>query len=359
MKSNKAQFFQRGASLVETIMAIGILGIVVGAASTYFAQSGATLRIENAKETQSALAARMQSALSNPDAITNSILFGVGEGNTALKDCVSASGNCVITKANSAMAFTLYDAGDQAVRMASPTGEGYDPDGKKCTPGSQNCIFTAIVKFWATCGLSAGPNPTPLSACVPAKFINFKFQVQVAKQMMQGKSAKLFPFPSDAVYNNALPSSAVRMRVADINARLGGECGQGKIGTTLKMTGIDQNGKPICKCLNGGDPDAAGNCPNQRCAAKNSIMVGFKPQSPGSPILVPECINQQTCQNDTTGLCPCVDVDLATNGDCGEGYWMVSINYGQCTASTGKNKNAPETVSCTKKRGRCCKLDVQ
>jgi hypothetical protein len=80
------------------------------------------------------------------------------------------------------------------------------------------------------------------------------------------------------------------------------------------------------------------------------------------------CINQNVCSSmPPPPECPCFAVDLTVTGDCDnpsvagdEGYWLVSIDYGECWAETNKSgKGGAEKVRCDRHVGRCCKLDFQ
>jgi type II secretory pathway pseudopilin PulG len=370
-KSNdKPPRSQLGATLLETIIAIGILGAVVGAASTYFAQSGSTLRFENLKEMQGAIVGRLQSALANPEVINKTLDFAPpSTGLNQLKACILGTSTCVATAPASSWTFDLLDANvdpstGKPIQLAGGLA-GYDMEGNPCKLGSPKCIFGTEVKFWATCPLDTAKNPTPLTTCPRAQYLNFKFQVRVpdAKQLFKSKGLKLPNFPSDADYNGAEPMSAVRVRVADVLARRGGACGKPE--DYLRMVGLDKEGKPICRCIDGSSKTP---CKPVICA-KNEIMIGFKEvttkdKATGVNIttLQPQCLKQKDCEDLSKTLpdiCPCTDVDLGASGKCAEGFWMVGIQYGECSATTEKDKGGPETVKCTGKKGRCCKLDVQ
>jgi len=85
-------------------------------------------------------------------------------------------------------------------------------------------------------------------------------------------------------------------------------------------------------------------------------MIGFKDDG------TIDCLDERVCSNPTMpAKCPCKIIDLTGTGDCGPGFWMVSIDYGECEATTvGKGgKGATEKVSCSRHVGRCCKLDTQ
>jgi hypothetical protein len=394
---NKNRQGMRGSSLLEAVIAIGVLGIVVGAASTYFAKSGTLLRVENLKEVEAGVAANLQAALSNPEAMNKTLTFGAGGAAfQQLQMCVLGAPvgqSCVATSAATFNEIDLrsaeMDEASGAPNRLSGAGVAFDTDGKPCvqSPGHPNCIFTTRVRFWATCPLDTSTPPKPQKKCQRAAYVNFKFQVRVedASQVFKQKGLKLPNLPLDKDYMSDAATGAMRMRVADINARSEGLCDDPKDPKTkyLKMFGFDGNGKPICRCLDGSStlPCQAQECkcnpkedPNG-CKVKKGqkaptmVMVGFratdltdkKGQKIGE-VLEPDCISDASCDSTDPKIlakCPCMDVDLSKSGDCGKGFWMVSIKYGECSATTEKDKGGPETVKCTKKEGRCCKLDVQ
>lgn len=371
---------ETGASLIETMIAIGILGVAIGTAMTYFAQTGSTVRGENAKEVQQLIATRIQLALANPEAMSKTVNMLTGSENKRLKACAigadAKEGLC--TGANTVAAAREFELADavvaadgSAVKLSGPT-VGWTKDGKTCTVGTPTCVFTARTKFWATCkpagNINAFTTSTPPNSCVQAQYLNFKFLVSPASQVNKKSGVKLYPYPSAAAYNGSDTTGSIRMRAADVVLRQGGDCGDPK--NNLRMVGIDSDGRPLCKCIDGSSPPTSGKnkgiCQDQPCPA-GKLMVGFK-EAPGTGFLVPECLDQKSCEDPVTfdQKCPCKIIDLAPpvqkpdSGDCGVGFWMVHVSYGECKATTDKDgKAAPETVKCSEHTAKCCKTDAK
>ena len=79
--------------------------------------------------------------------------------------------------------------------------------------------------------------------------------------------------------------------------------------------------------------------------------------------IVPRCRSESECSvSSPPADCPCniITLDSLANSVCGAGFWMVSMDYGVCQATTEKGgKGAPETVKCSSKTARCCSFEQQ
>ena len=353
---------EKGMGLVELMVSIAILGIVVGTATTYFADSNKASKMESLKELQLKIARDVEFALSNPDAIKNTKNFGA---NNSLKNCLEVGSTCVVTEPPGDP-FTLFDSQATADPLAGPT-MGYDLDGKRCAIGAKGCIFNPEVVFWATCELNA--SDIPKATCTKPGYLNFRYQVNVIHPDYVDKMIA-YPEKNNIARKDML--NIVRVRIADILVRSGDLCESDEM-----LLGIDAQGVAICECLVkktilGGKKlvpvfDGAGKkvCGPQVCP-KDTLMTGYEevlkkigPKTVKS--VIPRCRSEAECSVASPPAdCPCKIVNLGKTPDCGPGFWMVSIQHGVCEATTDKNgKGAPETVKCASKTARCCSFEQQ
>ena len=355
---------EKGMGLVELLVSVAILGIIVGTASTYFADSNKASKVEYLKELQQKIARDVEFALSNPDAIKNTMKFG---SNTGLKNCIEVGATCTATNTEPPGTYiTLLDSQATAEPLAGLT-IGFDIDGKRCTIGAPKCLFNPVVKFWATCDLDASNKPK--ASCSKAGFINFKYQVNVVHPVY---SKQMNVYPEKDNVDKAELRNIVRVRVADLLVRTDGSCKPNEM-----LMGIDAQGEPICECLVQKTSyvsgtlkplfDGAGKkvCGEQACP-KDTLMTGYQEVTQivkGTKVksIVPRCRGESECSVASPPAdCPCKIINLGTTPDCGPGFWMVSIEHGVCEAKTDKNgKGAPETVTCGSKTARCCSFEQQ
>lgn len=355
MKNIKHHQSQLGMGLVELLVAVAVLGVVVGTASTYFANMNKSFNSESLKDLQVKIAKDIELALSNPDAIKNSANFG---GNANLNNCIEPGNTCSTTEPPGSD-FTLLDSEAVPNLISGPT-IGFDLNGGRCTVGAPKCIFNPVVKFWATCSLDALNKPK--NSCTNAGFLNFKYEVRVVNPTY---SNVIRTYPEVGAVDSTDMRFVTRMRVADVLIRFGDSCPIGQ-----QLLGFDQQGKAKCECLvqktitSGATVvplfDGLGRkiCGNQQCPA-NTLMTGYE-LKPGNAV-VPRCRDQDACSTNSPPTdCPCKIINLDLVGDCGAGFWLVSVTHGICKAVTTKNgKGAPETVECSSRTGRCCSFEQQ
>jgi len=353
---------EKGMGLVELMVSVAVLGIVVSTATTYFANTSRTSKVEYYKEIQQKLAREIEVALNNPDAIKNSVEFG---SNAELRNCVKVGATCIKTKPPGAF-FTLLDALATAEPLAGNT-VGYDIDGRRCTIGTRKCIFNPVVKFWATCDLDA--SGIPKATCTKAGFLNFKYQINVIHEQYK---RRMTSFPEKNNVTSGSLRNVVRVRITDLLVRSDSECGPNEM-----LKGINAQGVPICECMvqkttqvgntlkpvfEGGKPA----CGQQECPP-NTLMTGYQEitttvNGKAYKSVVPRCRGEAECSVASPPAdCPCKTITLTpTTGDCGPGFWMVSLEHGGCQATTEKGgKGAPETVKCASKTARCCSFEQQ
>lgn len=348
-----------GLSLLEILIALAILGIGIAAATSYLWRIEREVQIENAKVMQHHLADRLQLALSNPDAIRNSIDLDMSIGNDTLRSCIEPGRICNSVSPATQTRFNLLAAGRSPDRIAGDL-VSYSTQGKLCTPPSAGCHFDAEVWFWGTCAIDA--TGVPQASCTSPAYLNFRFRIAPRPGSRVQAVGSFSDYPPAGPFNADTTSFTVRLRTAEVLLRTMQECGPDQY-----VKEIDRNGLVVCECVVP-EVNAAGTrtnrrdgfgrpaCGSQRCRNDYEIMVGFTPQG------TIRCIDERTCSRTPMPVdCPCKIIDLTTTGDCGSGFWMVSIDYGLCEATTvGKGgKGATEKVKCSRHVGRCCKLDSQ
>ncbi len=349
---------EKGMGLVELMVSVAILGIVVGTATTYFADSNKASKMEYLKELQQKIARDVEFGLSNPDAMKNTMNFGA---NSSLKNCLEVGSTCVVTEPPG-KSFTLFDSQATKEPLAGPT-MGYDLDGKSCAIGAKGCIFNPEVVFWATCELNS--SGVPKKTCTKPGYLNFRYQVNVIHPDYVDKMTA-YPEKNNIARNDL--RNIVRVRIADILIREGDTCKKDEM-----SLGIDAQGKAICECLVQKTIQVAGKlqpvfdgagkkvCGPQICP-KDTLMTGYNEVKTGSKTsIIPRCRGEAECSVASPPAdCPCKIVNLGTTPDCGPGFWIVSIEHGVCEATTDKNgKGAPETVKCASKTARCCSFEQQ
>lgn len=367
MMSYKKLRNQSGMSLIELMVATAMLGIVIGTATTYYGSMHRQTNLEHLKDLQIKLASDVEAAMTTPDAI---IRTANSPGNKPLKDCITPGVGCGTTEPPGAE-ITLYNADSPPASIAGST-TNFDFDGKPCSSGGPKCIFNPRVSFWATCPLGAGNKPQ--KTCTNPVFLNFKYQVDNIHPEANKRFKQISTYPEKNNISNGSLRRVVRMRVSDALLRIGDACKDGEM-----LTGFDINGKAICDCIvqqatwNAAQGkmipqfDGAGNpvCGLQSCP-KDSLMTGYRldvrnVKGKQRKTIVPDCKTEKICsQNPVPTGCPCKIVNLNTQGDCGPGFWMVSVTHGVCEGTTEKlGKDAPETVKCSEREGRCCSFEQQ
>jgi Tfp pilus assembly protein PilE len=352
MKFNKGK---SGVTLVETMIGLGILGLIVVIASSSIATMMRQFKVENAKSLMRDMAERVRLDLANPENMWASASQDFSPGNSNLKICVTnnASPLCVMSdEQGKQMEFNLKRRlPDGTVEDVSGS---YDIKGRPCQ-GANNtkCVFHVKTYFWATCPLTAGTS-VPQSQCDISDAINTRYIVYATPNV--GSSAgnyyaglTNYSFPPKNKFDSDKLSFATRMSTASIVQRASQEkCGAGKV-----QLGYDPKGLPICRCIGHENVNVSPNaiCPGKSCGA-NQFAIGFN--SDGSL----NCEDISQCNADSkTCDCQTVTFNTASSGKCPNGYWMRSIDFGQCYATSSKEKGV-ETVECERNTAVCCSLGI-
>jgi prepilin-type N-terminal cleavage/methylation domain-containing protein len=374
----------RGASLIEIMIALAILGIVVAGVSSFMGKQIRTSNQLKAKQTQVRLADRIRLALSDPDNIHASAVYNTGSNNQKLRSCIEDAGTCnksALVQAAYPNPFNLYraiknpDGSDGAEKIAG--GIMYDFDGDQCAPGDSGCVFEVSTYFWATCDFTTSNNINkarkPRTSCKISRYLNFRFMVRYIEPIGGPRGGpRIHDFPPKTKFESDFSAFAIRLRTSDVAQKFYQKCEPNQI-----VKGIKSDGSPICQCRNGNKVNISGtansgsnsitkpradvaiSCGEEKCKNKYEIMIGYNTDGDI------RCINQQACGDKNSSVyadCPCINTTVGNDGkgDCGAGYWMVAFEYGKCEGKTDKKGDGStvETVTCSENKIRCCKLDI-
>ena len=210
---------QKGITVLELLVAVGILSVVTGIGLTYYVKSRKNLREVRFVQVMRVIAKRVEKLSQNPEAIafsaaqsTNSKLancvwtreLGSGKdyGVDKIRDSAKPLTNCDAVNPNEQQGFNLYvppkKLSDYELESRKISGGAnydngvwYDVRGKRgCDPDRdpKRCIIQVKTYFWATCPRGANDirrkvqnknYNAPLNAsCYRAQSINIRYQVR-------------------------------------------------------------------------------------------------------------------------------------------------------------------------------------
>jgi len=364
-----------GFSMVEILISTGILAMGVVATSTYFVKTSSQLSTAERRANVSDIYERLKSIASDPTAIVASSKI-VGSNNSLLSSCVDPTKICP-KAATSSLTQKRFILADMNGKVVAGNGlVGYDYDGELCTIGEPKCLWQPVTTFWATCPIQSQTITVPQDTCTRPRQLNFRIQLEPIEDMQPDTIRRAGKITTDGVRYRAFPdersfnrspkiSFAISMRAQDTMEIVESTCRPDQA-----QKGVDDKGKAICECPAGVAKDNRGRvrkdgqgrpiCETQQCSKTNpfEIMIGYDFESGKI-----NCLDVRKCSG-TGGIpkdCPCKTIDLSKNGDCGVGFWMVNVDYGECKAVTSKQgKGAgPDNVVCSRSRGRCCKINTK
>ena len=378
---------QKGITLVELMVAIGILGLVTTVGFTYYDQSRKNIREVQFLQVMRTIAKRLDKFSQNPEAIAFSAaqnsnkelancvwsqeLSTLGEGSDYRVDKIRNSGaaitRCTSTDPKQQVPFSLYvpprDINNyEAEKRRISGGNGglyYDVVGRRgCNPQDPKCIIKVETYFWATCprgandirsGIQAGnPNIPLVNDCHRAQTINIRYQVSHIHKINQGKSKfrrQLPNIPRNETFWLNGQSSAGGHSVDHANpidvAQLGrysdyiGNCKQNETLIYVK------DSKPECRCLppyRSDDGTLSGSCilDGHQCLPTERYLGT---QITGEPICQPvECRNINV-----TGF----------NFDCRPNGWLTEVRGvpgpnpgdGNCTCAVTDQEAKHDTLT--------------
>lgn len=331
----------RGFTLVEVMVALGILGILIAGTTFFITSTSDRARWTEAIGMRNEISQSVNKAAGNYQDILRSSVASAAAGNIALRGCLDPDGDvCNVTGAASRMPFELVLARTGPRQIAAGTISNpvrYSRDGViNCDPARHNgCPFwTARSWFWAEC---AGGTPT----CNQANTIFVVTQVTPTNAAYL--SRPITSIPTDAELAVNAQRFAVSHRVVG-TFRQQSACPAGTMQDGLKPdgsircvcrysgtpTGIDADGHPICTL------------PALSCAANEWLQGRGRD---GRPI----------CRR-TRRQCGWITFN-SQDATCPHGGWLTEIDLGECRAGTGSKKSSSRAITCDRNRGRCCHME--
>lgn len=325
--SQKISGPRAGFTLVETMIAMGIMGIIGVAIMVFVSQStDQTLHTE-------ALNARMAIAQTLGRTIASySDILSSSQRNSELAYCLGATkGTCSVTNPQNPMYFDLYRSNGMKIAGTQGSPVNYGRTGQvncAAVPGSSTCPFwQARAMFFATC-------PGGKLTCDQASTVTVRYELVPVKKEYQGRPLKGQSLSAaHRVFKQALKS--------------GQNCPEG-----TEQRGLDQDGKILCVCRFGFKQIGVNAEGFPTC---ESGMLSCKP----GQILKgrfadgrPDCANVRTvCGNVTFG---------AEDAKCPNAGWLESINLGYCKPGAGGGKKGgSKVIKCDTNQGYCCWYEEQ
>ncbi len=315
-----------GFTLVESMIALGLIGVIVLAVMQFISQSSDVGLYNEALNARMSLGQTMTRAISNFDDVTRSAKASNSPGNMQLRYCLGlAPGTCSTTSAASPASFDLY-AVKGAVKIAGTAGQSVTysrTGGTNCVPGPNCPFWQARAYFYASC-------PNNSVTCDKASTINVKFDIQ----------------PANSEYNNRRLKGqqlTVAHRVFKSAIKDSQDCPDGS-----EQIGLSKDGLVQCRCRPGytqtgltaeGQPVCQG-AGVVHCN-KNEILKGRNPD--GSPYCVP-----------VVRKCGTVNFG-STDATCPNAGWLENINLGYCKPVGKKGKKTTSRdIKCDTNQGYCC-----
>lgn len=349
-----------GASLVETIVALGLLSVVVLATTKFVGDNLTATQKEKYRGARDQLVYIISESLNNRENLALSAANG-SAFNRSLANCIQFeninSGPCDAIGIENAKSFNLHvlsgDGKNQVIARAPNKGESlfYNWDlTTSSDPGKAK--MNPIVYFWAECGI----NPITgniNNSCNKASNIYLSFVIQPVNGSYSvnynGRSKApdyFFPYPRGVISlkgkikKKKLYLNATVVSANEISSRENSVCPIGKY-----LKGYDSRGKKICECFTEG-------CSAKKCL-ESQVIVGYKDE--GQPIC-----RSLTDKNDFT----CLTINSA-NISCPANHWLISVYADKCEGSAkfekkgkgGWASKAKWEISCGgREQYKCCRF---
>ena len=260
-------------SLVEVLVAIGVLSTVIFASTQYFGSVNRGKQKDRLRDMQKTLASVVKNAIKSP----SNIFYSVSryDVNPSLASCVlnikvdASTGKCDdATDRSNPVRFAVFSItsqdGMQALQLSTgQTATGiiyYDINGKVCKKANdRKCFFEVETKFYATC---AGDGTTDCPRGASQVFFTYEVRQKVGVFDDFFGIWRLPPYPKKTTYISMTPgqilgpdrnsecgSDAFNQGASDMAATTFEKVFSNKEGFFGTLTGYDQYGRPKCECL--------------------------------------------------------------------------------------------------------------
>ena len=349
-----------GASLVETIIALGVLSVVVVGTTKFVGDNLSSTQKEKYRGARDQLIYLISESLNNRENIAISAANG-SVFNKALANCIQFDGinegPCQAIGIKNAKSFNLHtvsgDAKSQVIARAPNKGKSlfYNWD-LTMSPDPDEAKMNPIVYFWAECGINPVSGKIN-SSCNKAANIYLSFVVQpVAGPYSVNYAGRkktpyyFYPYPrgvisvSGKINKRRLYKNATVISANEITSRENSVCPLGRY-----LKGYDSSGKKICECF-------TKNCTAKKCKS-DQVIVGY--EESGQPIC-----RSLTDQSDFE----CKSKNSA-NISCPVNHWLISVYADKCEGSAkfekkgkgGWASKAKWEISCGgNEQFKCCRF---
>lgn len=381
----------KGMSLLEVIIALAVLGISVGAATTFFGDSFLDQGNKQIVATRDRVAAFVHKEIINPDVLAFSANFAYGTfaGNTAMADCLNPSRLCTVTRPGTQLSFHLVRqqlngliTSSEQIAGSTAMPQFYDRNGRPatCTPG-RACPFSVTASFWASCPVpSSTPNAAAPVSCNRPEAINVRFQVsQSYNPDFLGLSSRAagslrfssippgVPGQTPNLFVDNPGQFAYTIAAKDIILRAADSCKDRDPNAT--QSGVDNDGRITCVCTTLENPGSRATDPlglnRPTCAGKTctspEVMVGMKVNT-STGASEPDCQRPRECcwrqpfadagaDNRKGGQGP----GYSSGVDCGTAGRLVKMEYGYCEVGRRKKDHQDSFSYCAGSETICCR----
>lgn len=318
-----------GFTLTEMMVALGIVGMIVGGVSLLITGTQSQVNVTQAIAERDAYARRIEKALANPKTVLYSAMNDPTAGNLNLLYCVklNSGGQCNATAAGAPQTFNLYEARGTPLKISGTAAAPVDVDPK----GSPNCTTSAGCPLWKVTTYFYATCPSNTATCDHATSVQLAYQIVPTVPRYLGKD--LSPYPPAPTYK-AVSVDHIQTQSCPANSYLAGYTAGGTI---------------ECKCTNGIVNPTIGTdglpvCPGiDKICNPGQLLHGRK--SDGTPI----CLN-------TVRICPGLTDFGDKDATCPNGGWLEGLNLGTCNTQGGGGKKGggSQVVKCASNQGRCC-----
>lgn len=327
---------EKGAGLLEALVAFGVLGIVAVSVSHFYANNQRLQHKMRVRSVQETIAADVEAKLKSATSIYISLL---SSSNKDLLQCIEGVGTGCSSKLTTVPTIPtdrnkfalLYPTGaNQYQAISSVPGKSvyYNTKGQVgCTASDRLCIFEVETFFYATCPISDDKSPL-VAAPSTCNNGNGAAQIHLGYEVKQTK-----PYNASGV-DVTNPSIPKRTKFFSLTGHeilaVGGnnDCNQG-----AAITGYSYTGKPICQCRqpfiqavqngtqlsNRRGPLCNPTTDDLLDCADGEVYVGL--QADGTPRCEPFS-SAYDCYEVGGSLDSKIDDYYQGGGDCGSDYWL-------------------------------------